>query len=126
MSKDTSPDTFEAAAKRALFAPASRFDYVAYDKDATLLQDDAKTKVREIELRIMNLAMRSCGFETTSQGVKFKLSDAPSDAQKSQFENCQRAIEKLEECYMWIGKAIRDDQIRRNGSAPLQEARKDG
>jgi hypothetical protein len=23
------------------------------------------------------------------------------------------ALVKLEECYMWIGKAIRDDQIRR-------------
>jgi len=31
------------------------------------------------------------------------------------------AITKLEEVYMWIGKAIRDDQIKRNGSAELQE-----
>ncbi len=30
---------------------------------------------------------------------------------------------KLEEAYMCVGKAIRDDQIARNGSAPLQEAR---
>jgi len=36
------------------------------------------------------------------------------------------AITKLEEVYMWIGKAIRDDQIKRNGSAELQEERKDG
>ncbi len=33
---------------------------------------------------------------------------------------------KLEEAYMWVGKAIRDEQIARNGSAPLQEGRKDG
>ena len=33
------------------------------------------------------------------------------------------ALTKLEECYMWIGKAIRDDQIERNGSAELQEER---
>lgn len=25
------------------------------------------------------------------------------------------AITKLEECYMWIGKAIRDEQIARGG-----------
>jgi hypothetical protein len=30
---------------------------------------------------------------------------------------------KLEEAYMWIGKAIRDDQISRNGQASLQEQR---
>lgn len=33
------------------------------------------------------------------------------------------ALTKLEEVYMWIGKAIRDDQIERNGSAELQEER---
>ena len=33
---------------------------------------------------------------------------------------------KLEEAYMWVGKAIRDNQIQRNGSAVLQEQRKDG
>lgn len=36
------------------------------------------------------------------------------------------ALTKLEECYMWIGKGVRDDQIKRNGSAELQEKRKDG
>lgn len=33
------------------------------------------------------------------------------------------ALTALEETYMWIGKAIRDEQIKRNGSAPLQEER---
>lgn len=36
------------------------------------------------------------------------------------------AITKLEEFYMWVGKAIRDEQLLRNGSAELQEERKDG
>jgi len=36
------------------------------------------------------------------------------------------ALTNLEQAYMWIGKAIRDDQIARNGSAELQEERKDG
>lgn len=30
---------------------------------------------------------------------------------------------KLEEAYMWIGKGIRNDQIKRNGSAELEESR---
>jgi hypothetical protein len=29
------------------------------------------------------------------------------------------ALTKLEECYMWIGKALRDSQIERNGSSEL-------
>lgn len=33
------------------------------------------------------------------------------------------AISKLEECYMWIGKIIRDDQIQRNAETALQEQR---
>jgi hypothetical protein len=33
------------------------------------------------------------------------------------------ALTKLEEVYMWIGKAIRDDQLSRNGTAELQEER---
>jgi hypothetical protein len=33
------------------------------------------------------------------------------------------ALTSLEECYMWIGKAIRDNQIERNGSATLLEQR---
>lgn len=36
------------------------------------------------------------------------------------------ALTKLEESYMWVGKALRDEQIKRNGTAELQEGRKDG
>lgn len=56
---------------------------------------------------------------------------------KKDFENLHTAVDelsngrakslvstKLEEAYMWIGKAIRDEQITRNGSAELQEERK--
>jgi hypothetical protein len=32
-------------------------------------------------------------------------------------------LTKLEEAYMWIGKAIRDEQIERNSKAELQESR---
>lgn len=35
------------------------------------------------------------------------------------------ALTKLEEAYMWVGKALRDRQIDRNGRAELQEERTD-
>lgn len=77
----------------------SRFDYVEYDDIAQADQDAAKTLVSCLESRI----------ESLGAGRARSL-----------------AITKLEECYMWIGKQIRDDQIARNGSAPLQEERKNG
>ncbi len=77
----------------------SRFDYVAYDETATAIQG---------------------GFKTVCQNLEKTLeSMRPGRAQSL-------AITKLEEFYMWVGKAIRDDQIGRNGSAPLQEGRKNG
>lgn len=78
----------------------SRFDYVAYDAEAVEQQNAAKKKCQELEtIIVMN----------TSLGRAQSL-----------------ALTSLEEAYMWIGKAIRDAQIERNGSAPLQEGRNNG
>ncbi len=73
-----------------------RFDYVKYDEKAQSLQDSCKGHCMVLELFLNNL---------------------PDSREKS------LAITKIEEAYMWMGKAIRDDQINRNGSAPLQEER---
>lgn len=75
----------------------SRFDYVKYDDKAITQQDGFKKLVSEIEAYI----------EGSLGSPRAKA----------------LALTKLEETYMWIGKAIRDDQIARNGSAPLQEER---
>lgn len=77
----------------------SRFDYVKYDEQASITQGIFKQKVSNLEGLI----------ETQLESPRAKA----------------LAITKLEECYMWIGKAIRDDQIIRNGSAELQEERSD-
>ena len=77
----------------------SRFDYVKYDEKATNIQLAFKAKVSEVE---------DC-IEKNCESPRAKA----------------LALTKLEEMYMWIGKAIRDDQIARNGSAPLQEERCD-
>jgi hypothetical protein len=78
----------------------SRFDYVAYDDQATKTQAYAKQMCRAMEGLISTLP----GGRATSL-----------------------ALTKLEECYMWIGKAVRDDQVARLGAAAvLQEGRSNG
>lgn len=77
-------------------AQASRFDYVAYDAEATSLQAEVKAQMQVVE----------------ALAAKVK----PGRAQAL-------ILTKLEETYMWFGKAIRDDQIKRNGGAELQESR---
>lgn len=77
----------------------SRFDYVRYDERAQELQDRAKRLCTELEKLVDELP--------------------PGRAQSL-------SLTKLEETYMWLGKSIRDDQIKRNGSAPLMEERKNG
>lgn len=76
----------------------SRFDYVKYDEQAQFSQDMFKARVSSLETDI-------------ESNIKCPRSKA-------------LALTKLEEVYMWIGKGIRNDQISRNGSALLQEDRK--
>jgi hypothetical protein len=65
----------------------SRFDFVKYDECAIEQQDVFKTLVKNLE------------------GVIDQLHSPRPKA---------IAITKLEEVFMWIGKAIRDDQLERN------------
>lgn len=76
----------------------SRFDYVKYDDIANEQQASMKDTVTMLE---------------------FEIEKLKSPRAKA------LAITNLEQVYMWIGKAIRDDQIARNGSAPLEERRND-
>jgi hypothetical protein len=76
----------------------SRFDYVKYDELATITQKHFKNVFEDAEQYIDRLA----------NGRAKSL-----------------ALTSLEESYMWVGKAIRDEQIARNGSAELQEGRND-
>lgn len=75
----------------------NRFDYVKYDEQAQRQQEIFKDLVMVLERKIWSLLQ-------------------PGRARNF-------AITKLEETYMWIGKAIRDEQVTRNGPAPLQEER---
>lgn len=75
----------------------SRFDYVQYDTQANVVQANFKTAFSIMEKQVNELL--------TSPRAKALV------------------LSKLEEAYMWIGKAIRDDQIARGAPAPLQEER---
>ena len=76
----------------------NRFDYVAYDATAKELQANFKTL-----------------FEVLAKALEELGPNRPTSL----------ALTALEESYMWVGKAIRDNQIERNGSADLEEGRSD-
>lgn len=75
----------------------SRFDYVKYDEQACKKQEVFKEK-----------------FVTLAELVEQNLK--PGRAQSL-------VLTKLEESYMWVGKAVRDEQTLRNGACELQEER---
>jgi len=77
---------------------SKRFDYVKYDGLSQKAQEEIKQKFIELEFYI----------EALVPGREKALVHT-----------------KLEEAYMWVGKAIRNDQIVRNGKADLQEERTD-
>lgn len=64
-----------------------RFDYVKYDEKSVADQEKAKRLCEELETHIESLKVTATGSRPISL-----------------------ALTKLEEVYMWIGKAIRDNQ----------------
>lgn len=64
----------------------SRFDYVKYDEPSQVQQAQMKQAFEDMELLILGLG------QNRSQSL---------------------ALTKLEECYMWVGKTIRDSQNER-------------
>lgn len=78
--------------------PLGRFDYIQYDVQAQSIQARAKEICVVLEAHI----------ERTIENGRAK----------------SLALTKLEEVYMWVGKAIRDEQVKRRG-AFLQEDRTD-
>lgn len=78
----------------------NRFDYVKYDETAEKQQ-----------------AIFKEAFQILEKWVSEIFQDGRAKS---------LVFTKLEEAYMWVGKGIRDEQIARNGSAPLQEERNNG
>lgn len=70
---------------------ARRFDYIRYDDDHAELQSQFYLAFNEM-----------------------------NDAIENNLENGRAkalAITKLEECYMWVGKQIRDQQVKKSGES---------
>lgn len=88
----------------------SRFDYLKYDERANELQAEAKETCQKLERMISGLGHNG---DSVSMDPQLGRSKA-------------LAVTKLEEFYMWMGKAIRDEQIVRSSSVELQEEQKDG
>lgn len=72
-----------------------RFDYVKYDEEAARNSQDALKRVDDVRAFI---------------DTNLKPGRASS-----------LAMTKLEECFMWIGKAIRDDQVARDAAKANKE-----
>ena len=73
-------------------SPTTRtFDYVRYDEDSVTKQEAFKAKFEELE---------QMGIDLLPPGRARSLLST-----------------KLEEAYMWTGKAIRDEQIARNNAS---------
>ena len=68
-----------------------RFNYVKYDNQAS----DVQEKFKEV-------------CENLESMIEYSLESPRAKA---------LALTKLEEFYMWVGKAVRDDQITRGGDA---------
>lgn len=84
---------------------SKRFDYVKYDEAAIAKQADFKASFKMLEMKIENI-----GHE-----LPFDLKPIFVGRAKS------LALTALEECYMWIGKGLRDEQLYRNSQTHLQE-----
>lgn len=77
---------------------SNRFDYVKYDDKAQAMQSECKAACVMLEMAINGIG---------AGGGREKAI----------------AMTQLEHVYARCGRAIRDDQIARNGSAKLQEGR---
>lgn len=80
----------------------SRFDYIAYDEIASHNQAVLKKAFIDLEVLVDHAIAEPCRAKSL-------------------------IMTKLEEAYMWCGKAIRDDQLRRHivSTAALNERRID-
>jgi hypothetical protein len=76
----------------------NRFDYIAFDEIAKARQLHIKKQFEELAAEIGEFGI--------SRPVSL-------------------AMTALEEAYMWVGKANRDEQIKRNNLSQLQEGRGD-
>lgn len=104
----------------------SRFDYVAYD-------DVAKEKQAKLKVAAQRVEAAVCALQEAAVQMDVLIVELlPAGGTGSHIQEARESLANvlpeepiyhLEVSYMWCGKAIRDDQIQRNGDAPLEEGR---
>lgn len=108
----------------------SRFDYVKYDKVTTAKQLKFKEAAQKVEACLGDLFEAVDIFDGLIQAELDSAADAEYHIWTAREEleyvaPPKDAMQRLEQAYMWCGKALRDEQIARNGSAVSQEERTD-
>lgn len=103
----------------------SRFDYVKYDEISAAKQARLKALAQKVEAAMLAL---DAAHDEFHEAINREFEDNHSETSASTAcdelrESCLGAecYQHLEQAYMWCGKAIRDEQIARNGSAELQD-----
>lgn len=95
------------------------YDYVAYDIEATAAQKDFKAEVISLEKKLKELVE-----PMLVTAVPDRLGDRGSQKEELK-KNYDDAVKHLEYFYMKVVKCVRDAQILRDGTAPLQKGRTD-
>lgn len=103
----------------------SRFDYVKYDPSAQEAQMELKLAAQKVEATMIALdEAQAAMFELIGKhlGEQGRAHDLAVDALA---EACltDKCYDHLQQSFMWCGVGLRDDQIKRNGGAELQEER---
>lgn len=104
----------------------NRFDYLKYDDKAVKQQAEFKAKFQELETLF---ARSQQTHEEIMRLIGLMESGRAKDLAVSKigklFSNSDVVMTAMEEGFMWLGKAVRDEQFARTGTAPLQEERTD-
>ena len=104
----------------------NRFDYLKYDDKAVKQQGDFKQLFQKLEQLIEESngvhteLMKRVGILESTRAKELVVQNIGHLFNE---KNLAAVMTALEQGYMWVGKAIRDDQFARNGTAPLQEER---
>ncbi len=103
----------------------SRFDYIAYDKETQEKQMKLKLAATVVEKAMAVLDEAQQKFFNLIEELLDPNSREAELANEELRVAClsEDCLDRLEQAYMWCGKALRDEQIKRNGEAVLQECR---
>ncbi len=105
------------------FYVISRFDYIAYDEISNAKQTRLKACAQKVEAALNELKIADVEFrdaiceELPVAGDAGNVHATALDELDEMLP--ENAMQHLEQAYMWCGKAVTDDQLKRNGKATV-------